>query len=149
MAADPEQSEATPVNGGTCLSDHGGTETILLVEDAPPVLSMTREILERAGYRVLAAGSGEQALAHWEARGDEVSLLLIDVVLRGRPRGAELAARVQGDRPEVIALFISGLDRASAADLHGMPDEAEFLPKPYTALGLLAAVRQRLDKLGR
>ena len=59
-----------------------GTETILLVEDEEDVRALIREMLERNGYHVLEAINGVQALKLWDEHGEELALLLTDLVMR-------------------------------------------------------------------
>jgi two-component system, cell cycle sensor histidine kinase and response regulator CckA len=121
-----------------------GAETILLVEDDEMLRGLTRETLEAAGYRVLAAADAEEALrAGWRHRGP-IHLLLTDVIMPGA-NGAELARRLGGERPEMRVLFASGytddvlLHRGASAE--GM----SFLQKPYTTAALEHKVREVLD----
>src|SRR4030095_3691857 len=82
-------------------------ETILLVEDAPRVRAVVREILEIQGYEVIEARQGAEALA--PAAGDEgpIHLLITDVVMP-EMSGRELAQRLVPLRPEMNVLYISG-----------------------------------------
>jgi PAS domain S-box-containing protein len=120
-----------------------GTETILLVEDESGVRAFARTVLQRFGYRVLEADSGEAALLLLETFNGTIDMLLTDVVLPGID-GRELAIRVTRDRPSLPVLFMSGY----AAELRtghgflapGMP----LLEKPFTAQVLLSRTRQLL-----
>jgi CheY-like chemotaxis protein len=82
-------------------------ETILVVDDEALVRSMARDILLGAGYRVLEAADGEQALRVAEEHPGAIQVLLTDVVLPGI-NGKELAARMVALRPETKMLFMSG-----------------------------------------
>jgi len=67
-----------------------GSETILVVEDEPPVLWTVRNILERHGYHVLEAATGVEALAVWHQHQKDIALLLTDMVMPVGLSGQEL-----------------------------------------------------------
>ena len=85
--------------GGATLSLKG-TETILVAEDEDGVRSLTREVLEKYGYRVLEAANGEEALAVADQHQGPLDLLLSDVVMP-RMGGPELAQALLQRRPTV------------------------------------------------
>ncbi len=119
----------------------GGSETILLVEDNEAVRAAARRVLERVGYRVVAAASGADALQLYQVHQRDVALVLTDVVMPGMG-GVELleAIRRSGRVPRM--LLTSGYtDRhADAADLG-----VSLLPKPWTPSELARRVREVLD----
>ena len=119
----------------------GGTETVLLVEDALAVRSFAGKTLAVYGYTVLQAGNGDEALQI--AASEPFDLLLTDVVMPGM-NGIELAARVAAVRPEARVLLMSGYDESRA---HGAneTDPAPMLRKPFSAAALAHAVRNVLD----
>ena len=84
-----------------------GSETILLVEDEDVVRDLTRRVLERQGYTVLACADGIEAVALAELNDRRIDLLLTDVVMPGM-RGYDVAKRVAGTRPEIKILYMSG-----------------------------------------
>ena len=116
-----------------------GQETILLIEDDDAVRELTRRMLVRAGYTVVEARYGTEALelAH---DGRRFELVLSDVVMPGLS-GPEVVARLQARRPGVPAIFMSGYAPQTEGPLGG----AELVRKPFTATRLLAAVRSALD----
>jgi PAS domain S-box-containing protein len=116
-----------------------GDETVLLVEDEGPVRDVARAVLDRLGYRVLAAANGEEALALVARHPGPVDLLLTDVVLPG-PGGPEVAAAVRARRPACRVLFMSGYPENLAAGLAGVP----FLPKPFSPETLARKIREVL-----
>jgi PAS domain S-box-containing protein len=121
----------------------GGTETILLVEDEESVRTLTRKLLERYGYKVLEAPSGEQGIAIAMARAEPIHLLLTDMVMPDMG-GADLAARVLALRPEIRVLYTSGYTD-DAIFRNGVLDEtAAFLQKPFTSEALARKVREVL-----
>ena len=126
-------------------AEHAGssaTATVLVAEDEDGVRQLAVESLERRGYRVLAAASGEEALKMAGAYDGTIHLLISDVVMPGM-KGPELADRLRALRPGVRVLLISGY----AADIVTPTDlkEAAFLTKPFAPAALLKAVKHILD----
>jgi CheY-like chemotaxis protein len=112
-------------------------KTILVVDDETGIRELIRKILQRERYRVLEAGSAEDALA--AAQGQPIDLLITDVMLPG-VRGPELAQRMQQAAPGLKTLFISGF-----AGEERMPAGGQFLAKPFTLAALLEKVRAALE----
>jgi PAS domain S-box-containing protein len=122
----------------------GGTETILLVEDDPGVLDFSLGVLKHLGYQVLAAASGEAALAQAEAHPAVIHLLITDVIMPGM-NGRILADRLVSKRPDLRVLFSSGYTENVIVH-HGVLEEGiSFLGKPFTVLSLARKVRDVLD----
>ncbi|NOT26774.1 MAG: response regulator [Acidobacteria bacterium] len=121
-----------------------GTETILLVEDDAGLCRLATRFLEPAGYTVLGAATGEEALRVLERHGEPVHLLLTDVVMPGMS-GRGLADRIAQTRPGVKILYMSGYTDDIVVR-HGVSEEqVPFLSKPFTAWELLQKVREVLD----
>jgi signal transduction histidine kinase/ActR/RegA family two-component response regulator len=119
-------------------------ETVLLVEDEAGVRSLAREVLDRAGYRVLEATDGEEALALCRRGSGPIDLLITDVVMP-RMSGSTLARRLAPLCPGMKVLFISGFTD-SALVRHGVQSgEVECLLKPFGPEDLLQRVREVLD----
>jgi DNA-binding response OmpR family regulator len=126
-------------------STSAANETILLVEDADPLREMLHEILEAAGYTVLASADPEEALRRVAAPDVPIHLLLTDVVMP-RLSGPELARNVRIARHEIKVLFMSGYTD-EALGLHGVLGAGtQFIQKPFTADALLGKVREALDE---
>jgi PAS domain S-box-containing protein len=120
-----------------------GRETILMVEDESSVRAFARSALERFGYRVIAADSGEAALGLLDRSDESIDLLLTDVVLAGM-NGRELADRATRRRPSLRILFMSGYASVLRSDNGYLVSGAELLEKPFTARALLVKTRQLL-----
>jgi len=118
-----------------------GAATVLLVEDEAPVRQLVSKTLAAAGYRVLQAGSGEEALG-MSVGTQPFDLLLTDVVMPGMT-GPELVLRVRASHPECAVLFISGYDN-ELIDRSMLERTASFLPKPFTPRALLNRVGELL-----
>jgi PAS domain S-box-containing protein len=135
----------TAVTGaGASRPEHGGSETILVVEDEDVVRAFAVRALEARGYTVLAARNGEDALSRARAHDGPIQLLLTDVVMPGMGGGA-LAGVLRAERPDVAVLYMSG-HAADAIDRHGAPGPgAPLLLKPFSMDALAVRVRQLLD----
>jgi PAS domain S-box-containing protein len=120
-----------------------GNETILLVEDNPAVLELTREALRHQGYRVLVASDGDEALRVAQNHPGVIDLLLTDLVLPGF-NGQTLAVRLRAMRPHLSILFSSGYS-ADAFKPSMELGQTGFLAKPYTIDELMRAVRTAID----
>ncbi len=116
-----------------------GTGTILLAEDDPSVRSLACQALERAGYSVIEAGDGEEALRIFRESPQEFDLLLTDVVMP-QLGGAELAEQVAAARPDMPVVFMSGYVDGSDASDYIANRNVVFLQKPWQVKQLLAAV---------
>ncbi len=120
-----------------------GGETILVVEDQDAVREFLRTVLEGCGYKVLAAGDGEAALRVADAHGDEIQLLLTDVIMPGM-NGKEMAERLSAMRPGLRTIFMSGYLADVIADSGVMDLDVAFLQKPVDPEVLAAKVRETL-----
>ena len=125
-----------------------GSETVMLVEDEEAVRRVTEEMLRSAGYTVLAAADGSDALRQIESYPEVVDLLISDVVMPGMS-GPQLADRVSKMRPDTRLLFVSGHTQ-DAIGHHGILDEGlAFLRKPFSMEVLLTKVREVLGGEGQ
>ncbi|HLA10184.1 MAG TPA: ATP-binding protein [Pyrinomonadaceae bacterium] len=123
----------------------GGTETILLVEDAEMVRKLTLEVLCTIGYRVLEAASGSEALQISESTEEPIDLLLTDVVMP-EMSGKELANHLLSLRPEMKVLFMSGYTDDTIV-YHGLLDKGlNFIEKPFAPDALARTVREVLQR---
>ena len=122
----------------------GAGESILIVEDSPAVANALGRILRSHGYRVLQAGSPRQALELFAERGDEIDLVVSDVIMP-EMSGCALVERLRAKRPALRVLFVSGHSDA-AISRHGILDKGvAFLRKPFTVESLLATVSRALE----
>jgi PAS domain S-box-containing protein len=121
-----------------------GTETILLVEDNEGLRKLTTRFLEAAGYTVVEASAGEEALRLLERHAAPIHLVLSDVVMPGMS-GRQLAERLAPTHPDLKVLFMSGYTSDTIVR-HGVLDsQVAFLDKPFTAAALLRKVRDVLE----
>ncbi len=124
-----------------------GTETILLVEDEDAVRSLLLRLLSGLGYTVLEASTGPEALELVERSGT-IDLVLTDAVMP-KMSGSELVARLLELRPRLRIVHMSGYAEGASGRFGEFPASSHFLPKPFTAAQLAAAVRAALDETTR
>lgn len=149
MRADEQPERTAPRTTSAPPLAEGEVHHILAVEDNEEVLSIAREILEGAGYRVSTALSAEEGLAVFERTHahDHIDLLFTDLVMPGGMNGLALADAVHERDPAVSILMTTGYNeelvvngpRARATDV---------LSKPYRRAELLDRVRQALNRRG-
>jgi CheY-like chemotaxis protein len=121
----------------------GGTETVLIVEDEESVLNLTKDMLEKLGYRVLAARRTDEAMRLAREYGESIDLLLTDVVMPDM-NGKELSERIRSIKPGLKCLYMSGYT-ADVITRQGILEEGvHFIPKPFSLKSLATKVRKTL-----
>ncbi len=143
--------------GGTCfkvvLPRPGGAEkeatpqaeprgTILVVEDEDAIRRLARRVLERAGFAVLDARDGDEAMGVWRARTTPIHLVLSDVVMP-RMGGVELCSRIRAEAPDLPLILMSGYAADLVRDVEAASG-ARYLAKPFGPAHLLSAVEAAL-----
>ncbi len=121
-----------------------GTETVLVVEDDPQVREVTVRSLRAGGYRVVAAGAGEEALEVDSQEQGPLDLLLTDIVMPGLD-GRAVAEKLRPRHPGLRVLYMSGYTQDAIVQRGVLDEGIDFLPKPFTQSTLLARVRAVLD----
>ncbi|MEA2765424.1 MAG: hypothetical protein QOK07_1828 [Gemmatimonadaceae bacterium] len=122
-----------------------GSETILLVEDEEAVRGLACRILERQGYRVIAAQHGREAMEIATKEAGHIDLVLTDVVMPGM-NGRGLVERLAGIRPSIKSLYMSGYTDDDIIRRGFIEPSKSFLQKPFTSEALLETVRKVLDE---
>jgi two-component system cell cycle sensor histidine kinase/response regulator CckA len=139
-----EETEATSPTDAPAPRHIGGSETILLVEDAEDVRNLARDILGLMGYNLMTASNPVEAIQVSQDHTSVIHLLLTDVVMPGMS-GRQLADRLVADRPGLKVLFMSGYTD-NAIVHHGVLDPGTaFVQKPFTPDSLSRKVREVLD----
>jgi CheY-like chemotaxis protein len=141
----PRFSDTRPAVSAKRESVPRGTETILIVEDEQSLLNLTGRILQSAGYTVLEAASGAEALRIVATHPDRIHLVLTDVVMPGMG-GRELASRLADANPDIRVVFTSGYTDDDVLRQGVRKDPSRFISKPYTAATLNREVRNLLDE---
>jgi two-component system, cell cycle sensor histidine kinase and response regulator CckA len=120
--------------------------TILAVDDDRAILNLVHQVLADAGYRVLVATGGWEAIREFES-GGSVELLLTDVIMPDLT-GPVLAERLRSKKPDLRVLFISGFHDADLVQRFVTRKGFTLLPKPFTVTALLRVVREALEPVG-
>jgi two-component system, cell cycle sensor histidine kinase and response regulator CckA len=121
-----------------------GTHTVLVVEDAEGLRDLTRKLLERQGYTVLAAANADEALQLFK-RNASIDVVLTDVVMPGAS-GPELTRRLVEERPGLKVVYMSGYTEEAIVH-HGVLNPGiAFLNKPFTSDALGRKLRDVLDR---
>jgi len=121
----------------------GGSETILLAEDEPALRNKLHQVLAKAGYRVIVAADGMQALQLSVEETAPIHLLVTDIVMP-EMSGYRVAERLLTLRPEIKVLYISGYPDGSHESVSPASEE-NFLQKPFTKEKLLRRIREIVD----
>ena len=126
--------------------NRGAGTVVLLVEDEPAVLEMTRRMLDRSGYQMLTAATGHDAVALASQQG-QIDVLLTDVMMP-EMSGKELAGRVRDLRPGIRVLFMSGYAQGALSERDALEPGIGFLGKPFSKEVLLAKLNEVLAQTG-
>jgi CheY-like chemotaxis protein len=123
----------------------GGTETVLIAEVEALVRDLAVRILTGAGYRVLTAANGEEAVKVFRAHAGEISLTLLDMVMP-KMNGRMAYQAMKSLKPDVKVIFCSGYD----AEINGgeflVEEGLELVQKPFDPDLLLHSVRRVLNE---
>ena len=120
-----------------------GSETILLVEDDESVRLLIRRTLEKSGFQVLEAESGERAIRVSEEYDGTIDLLLTDVVMP-KMSGWKVAERVRGQRAGIEVLYMSGYSEAAIKRRDDYEPGAALITKIFTPSELVRAINSQL-----
>jgi len=122
----------------------GGTEVVLLAEDDAYVRKLAKEVLEEAGYTVVDAVDGEEAISIFNMNRGRISLLILDVLMP-KKSGKEAYEAIREIRPDIRVLFTSGYTQDLVLK-KGIVEEAwHLVMKPISPTELLRKVREVLD----
>lgn len=121
-----------------------GWETVLLVEDEKPVRTLTTRLLKRAGYSVLAACHGREAIQLARQHDGDIHLILTDVVMP-EMGGTELVGHLHTVNPNMRILFMSGYSNEAVQGINDLFSNTCFLEKPFSYKELIHKVRSALD----
>ncbi|MBL8959965.1 MAG: PAS domain S-box protein [Gemmatimonadetes bacterium] len=122
----------------------GGTETLLVAEDADAIRELVSRATSAVGYRVITARDGREACARLAEHVDAVDLVILDMVMpRLNGRGALEEMRRQ--RPDLPCLFLSGYSASEVTEQWLKDNGCTLLHKPVTPQALLRAIRTTLD----
>ncbi|MBN2311416.1 MAG: response regulator [Candidatus Hydrogenedentes bacterium] len=121
--------------------------TVLVVDDEDLVRGAAKRILERAGFRVLVAADGIEALDVYDARADEIGCVLLDLVMP-RMDGEGMLAALRKRGAGIPVICSSGCSGEEAARELALGEADAFIQKPYQSAALIAAIRTALHAGG-
>lgn len=121
-----------------------GTETVLLAEDDEAVRELIIGVLESAGFTILPASDGEEAVGLFQAHQDTIDLLLFDIVMP-RMGGREACEAIRTIHPATRVLFMSGYAAEGLQGRFELGKDTGFIQKPYRTQQLVEKVREMLD----
>jgi CheY-like chemotaxis protein len=121
-----------------------GCETILVIEDDPPMQELVREFLEDLGYKLVFAVSGLDALSLFDADPAAIQLVLTDVILPGGMSGLEAVDAIRAVRPNMPACYMTAYERA-IAQIEQRGEADRCLRKPFSIERLSELVRSTID----
>jgi len=133
-----------PAAGPAPVRRRGGGEWVLVVDDEAFVREITRHALETFGFQAITASDGREALALYTARSAEIAVVLTDMMMPVMD-GPSLILALRKLDPTVKVIATSGLPAPDQPDRPGVHGADLFLPKPFSAEGLLLALRQVLE----
>ncbi len=125
-------------------AESGKGENILLVEDDEALRSIVEQYLFREGYKVVSAGSAEEALKIFEGTGEKIQLLLTDIILPGI-NGVILASMLKEDGFNGHILYMTGYTKNNIIPDNVKKGDKELLEKPFSLTTLSQKIRDLLD----
>ena len=125
-------------------TDDSAPQRVLVVEDEPPVRRAAERILQKAGYQVVSASSGEEAIQLVERLAGGFDILLTDIVMPSM-NGKELAERLMASKPSLKVLYMSGYTSNAIVHQGVLDPGVAFVHKPFTPEALLLRIREVLD----
>jgi signal transduction histidine kinase/CheY-like chemotaxis protein len=136
---EPAESEAEP------RPTLGSGELVLVIEDEPDVMRMAVRSLREAGYTVLEASGGREAIEILMEAGNRLRVVVTDVVMPGMS-GRDLSSRIMGLRPDLPIIFMSGYTDEDVIRRGLMERGGRFIQKPFSPEALARQVRQALTR---
>jgi len=122
-----------------------GHETILLIDDEEVVLTVTQQLLENLGYRVIPARNGQEALDRYREKRSEISLVILDMIMPDM-KGSEIFEHLKKIDPAVKVLLSSGYSIDGWAGQLLEQGCKAFIQKPFSVSELSQKVREVLDR---
>jgi DNA-binding NtrC family response regulator len=122
-----------------------GNETILLVEDEEQVRDLAERILLRAGYSVILAKDGEEAVQKFKQFAQSIDLVFLDVILP-KLSGHQVMTIIKSEQPAMPTLLTSGYSEQEVHDNFMLVDGLELLQKPYSSMQLKTKIREIMSQ---
>ena len=144
LPANTTAAAADNVVTGEAKLPRGHNKLVLVVDDEEPIRKLAQKALERYGYRVLLATDGTEAVSLYKVRGNEIDVVITDMVMPNMDGLATIAA-LKAVNPKIKIVGSSGLaldGYEAAANKAGVQ---HFIPKPYTAETMLLTLEDVLN----
>jgi two-component system cell cycle sensor histidine kinase/response regulator CckA len=116
--------------------------TVLVVDDEKTLLTLMTRLIEKAGYRVLSAASGDEARSLFAAHGNELDLVVLDVTMPGGQGAEVLMPEFLTARPELSVVVTSGDEPPEALRVELERVGGRFLKKPFASRALRALLEE-------
>ncbi len=138
-------AEAAEIEGSPMLPELGGSGTVLVIDDETHVRELCTDMLTPLGYKVLAAGSGDDGITLFRENRDKISLVLLDMVMP-RISGSEIFQTLRTIDPSVKIILCSGYSPSGFAGIENLLKEgaAGFLQKPFTRQAIATSIKAAL-----
>jgi two-component system, cell cycle sensor histidine kinase and response regulator CckA len=121
-----------------------GSETVLLVDDEEMILEVGQAMLKKLGYRIIVADSGRQALDVVDSKGDDIDMVILDLIMPGMD-GGKVFERIKEIRPQLPVMLSSGYAINGQADDIMKKGCNGFIQKPFNLSELSQKLRQILN----
>jgi len=138
----PAPTSVAPERGAPSAA--AGSEKILLAEDDDSVRNLIAGTLQKAGYTVLAARDGQEAVEAARSAAGSIAGVVLDVMMP-RMHGVEVCERIRALSPNMPVLFVSAFSEQSLHARFALISAANLLQKPFSRDVLLGAVRRMID----
>ncbi len=138
------ERKATDISSNIIEQTIGGTETILIAEDDKKVRALTQKTLVAAGYTVIEARDGEEAIKFLKEYSEKIDFLFLDVVMP-KLGGKEVYDSMDRNQNIIPTLFCSGYIPDNIHNTFVLDSALNFIQKPYTPNKLLRKIRKILD----
>ncbi len=140
--ANPEAAEAAQP---ATAQNTTATATIMVVDDEAPVRRIVKSVCERAGFRVIEAETGRQAIDIATATAEVIHLVLTDMQMPEGVSGAEVARQIRAHRPGLKVIFTSGYSAGMEVPGVELKEGVNFISKPYSPPALLQLIRKAVN----
>jgi len=138
-------STGVPLQSENVTKVTGGAETILIGEDDSQVRNLLKQVLSDAGYHIMEALDGKDAVEVFHRNKDKIRLLILDVIMP-RKNGKEAYEEIKKERSDIKAIFVSGYSEDIIHNKGMLEVGLHFIPKPVSPDTLLIKVRDVLDQ---
>jgi DNA-binding response OmpR family regulator len=136
-------SREESVKKGSRPAPSRGLSTVLVAEDDNAVRTLIKQAVEKSGYSVITAADGEEAVREFMEHGDEIDLLLFDIVLP-KKNGFDAYEQIRKSHPDVKIIFMSGYLPDDARTNEILEKGHTFVSKPIEMRKLVSLVRNTL-----